>query len=245
MDSAASRANQALRSIWARRIASGSWPAAIPKLWPLQYVEMEPGRIVFVGINPSHKECNTAKLRIGRDFECELNSTERLAEVLEYERAVLGLTGKTLHPYFKEFSKFSPDGTWNHLDILAVRCTNQSTVRHALQLEPEKPAANEFVREQLDVFQSLLSEIAPAAVVVVNALASSLFIRQFGITAGPSASNGGPLDEEAGHNWGTFGGRRVPLFFSGMLTGQRALDGHSRERLIWHVRRALSRISTN
>lgn len=49
------------------------------------------------------------------------------------------------------------------------------------------------------------------------------------------------INIQTGFYWSTMNGRRVPFFFfSGMLTGQRAINNHSLERLIWHVRRALT-----
>jgi len=37
--------------------------------------------------------------------------------------------------------------------------------------------------------------------------------------------------------------KNVPIFFTSMLTGQRALDNGSFERLIWHINFVLGKIS--
>ncbi len=62
----------------------------------------------------------------------------------------------------------------------------------------------------------------------------------------PPASCGNMLgdelawDEDAGFHHRRSVARATPWFFSGILTGQRALDNHSFKRLRWHVRRALA-----
>lgn len=46
-------------------------------------------------------------------------------------------------------------------------------------------------------------------------------------------------DLESGYHNLVLGSLKIPLFFSGMLTGQRALDNGSFERLKWHIKKAV------
>lgn len=45
-------------------------------------------------------------------------------------------------------------------------------------------------------------------------------------------------DEELG----TYTYKNNPFFFSSMLTGQRALDNGSFERLVWHIKKVKSKL---
>lgn len=47
------------------------------------------------------------------------------------------------------------------------------------------------------------------------------------------------LDEDLGCQYFEFDGERIPIFFSGNLTGQRALDKGSRQRLKWQIDKIL------
>src|SRR3989338_1375799 len=47
------------------------------------------------------------------------------------------------------------------------------------------------------------------------------------------------FDDERGFHWLKLDGTRVPIFFSSMLSGQRALDTGSYERLVWHIKQAV------
>jgi hypothetical protein len=146
----------------------------------------------------------------------------------------MGLHGGRLHPYFRQFYRFHPTGEWNHIDLFAIRHTSQSEVVAALRLNEDASFSSWFVGEQIELALSLMAELRPPAVVVVNALGSSI-VKRYLRKQNPDFA----MDDETGFYWSTINGRRAPFFFSGMLTGQRAIDNHSLERLIWHVRRAL------
>lgn len=52
------------------------------------------------------------------------------------------------------------------------------------------------------------------------------------------SQNGVPttaFDPQVGHNYYDIDGNAIPIFFASMLTGQRALDNYSFERLQWHL----------
>jgi hypothetical protein len=88
-----------------------------------------------------------------------------------------------------------------------------------------------FGQKQLEISLRMIEEAKPICIVVANALASDIYLKNRNPRFMPSR----------GCYEADIDGRSVPLFFSSMLTGQRALDRHSRKRLVWHVGRELDK----
>jgi len=226
--------NRKLREIWRVHLADNTWPALIPKLWPLQYHPMQPGKLLFVGLNPSHNQRDNNLLSIQVGQGTDPLSDDHALVVARRDEESMGLHGGRLHPYFRQFARFDPTGTWNHIDLFAIRHTNQSEAVAALRLDEDTGFSSPFVREQIELAFSLIAELRPPTVIVVNAFGSTI-VKRYLKKQNPNFA----MDDVTGIYWSKINGRRVPFFFSGMLTGQRAIDNHSLERLIWHVRRAL------
>lgn len=74
---------------------------------------------------------------------------------------------------------------------------------------------------------------SPRAIVLVNALASHL------IRTG-RALGALDYDEEMGAAMYKIGEKRVPVFYSGMLSGAHAIDNGFFDRLIWHIKYVLN-----
>lgn len=225
MISATNLANERLRDLWVEERKRSGDDAL--NLFPLQYPELRTGELVFVGMNPSHEASNEPVLRVTHAEN--LRDAGRIARVIDLELHALGRKEVDPVPYFRPLREFAP--SWEHLDLFAVRDSSQ---RRALGLLQPDGVLTAFADAQLRVFEELLPALEPKVVVFINAAASAIFR---GRVNGRST-----FDEESGHHRVQLGGRPVPVFFSGMLTGQRALDVHSRERLIWHVRRTLTRL---
>jgi len=68
----------------------------------------------------------------------------------------------------------------------------------------------------------------PEVIVVANAKASKIFKQEY------------KMDDKMNKSTGFYFKGEIPIFFSGMLSGRRALDIHSRERLIWHIKKSIS-----
>lgn len=233
MENVISEANRKIIEIWRSHISSNLWPESLPKLWPLQYHPMEPGKLLFVGLNPSHNQNDNDLFSIKIEYGAEPLSDLQAAVVLKRDEESMGLHGGKLHKYFSLFSQFDPE--WNHIDLFAIRHTNQEDMVSALRLNEDIELSSSFVREQIELTFALMEALRPPVVVVVNAFGSKI-VKRYLTKQNPKFA----LDDETGFYWSTLNGRRVPFFFSGMLTGRRPLDTHSRERLIWHVRRAIS-----
>lgn len=128
-------------------------------------------------------------------------------------------------PYFKPFSKFT--NNWEHLDLFFIREKDQNKLKDYINFkEKEGIKLNDFGEKQLELSLSLIERIKPKVIVVNNALASRIIKDrlnlEFNKTGGYHLLNG------------------IPIFFSGMLSGQRALDIGSLDRLVWHVQKVIN-----
>lgn len=79
---------------------------------------------------------------------------------------------------------------------------------------------------------------SPRAIAVVNALASHQI--RTGCALGAL-----DYDEGLGVAMYKIGEKRVPVFYSGMLSGAHAVDNGSFDRLVWHIKYVLNMQSEN
>lgn len=138
------------------------------------------------------------------------------------------------HPYFKAFKRMAVEvqHSWSHFDMLFQRETEQKAVDRLLKM----PHGTEFVWEQLQVARRVLDAARPAVIIVCNTKA-----REFlGLDKHADQNVWLGIDFTWDEELGTYRYQGIPTFFSGMLSGQRALDTGSHRRLTWHVKRALA-----
>lgn len=175
--------------------------------------------ILFVGLNPSFPEG-----AISDSHFYDLNQSGN-------------------YSYFKKFEILSTeaDVTWSHFDLLGIRETSQSKVLSLLKSE----LGFEFIWKNLQLSKEILEVSEPLVIIVANTAARTFL--------------GKDIEENGTNEWlgyqftfdenlGTYriNDKRsklngTPVFFTSMLTGQRALDNGSFERLIWHVKKAIGR----
>ena len=157
-------------------------------------------------------------------------------------------------PYFKSFvlieqelrKSYNWKGKWTHLDVFAFRETNQKYIETEL-LRKDNKEGIAFLFEQLMVAKERILHIKPKVIVVSNALVRMFMGKQ-------------RFEDEHGKEYGVWMGFRFEfdheigtdviveptelkgthVFFTSMLSGQRALDNGSKERLVWHVARVLN-----
>ena len=151
----------------------------------------------------------------------------------------------TKHSYFVKFPTLAPEGLpWTHIDLLFVRQTSQSAMK-AMWENPKSPAEKKFLRDQLELSKCMIEMARPRIIVVCNTLARDMMKKDEEETQQQKKD-----DEEEIFDFpfafdddiGTYkigehpklGG--VPVFFTSMLTGQRALDNGSFKRLEWHIK---------
>ncbi len=181
-------------------------------------------------MNPSHEVGSEAFLRVAS--AADLLDSERVARVVRLEEDALGRRASDPAAYYRPLKEFRSE--WEHVDLFAVRDASQ---RSALDLLQPDGVLTELAEAQLAIFDDVLVALRPKVVVVINAMASAIFKKRAGTRCA--------LNEQHGEHNVSLGAIPVPVFFSGMLTGRRALDVHSRERLVWHVRAAHRRSNSD
>jgi hypothetical protein len=209
---------------------------------PLQYPKLDVGGIVFVGFNPSFSQKGWANvLKKARakgdapkgdgeylikafDADCSDASLKNVAKLEELAHDHLDFFK------FHRLASAKLEPHWTHLDLFAWRHTNQSEAKHLLV--DEETANKPFAKAQLEVFDALLKLAKPRAVVITNATASRVYLAHRKIKETFNASKGHYLDTIDGVG-------PVPVLPAGMLTGQRALDVYSRQRLLWQLGQVL------
>lgn len=172
--------------------------------------------LLLVGINPSFDE----------SFEGPCASVVRDSDNGGYQ-----------HPYFVKPKKLNEDigiGRFSNVDMFSVRTRHQ----YVVQAIVNDRDLREFVEEQLGLFRKIVNGASPRAIVVINALASNL------IRTG-RALGALDYDDVLGVDLYKIGDKRVPVFYSGMLSGAYAVDNGSFDRLIWHIKYVLNMQSEN
>ncbi|MCR9171578.1 MAG: hypothetical protein NXI10_03740 [bacterium] len=185
--------------------------------------------VLFMGINPSYS-----------------NEDETIRSTYCKEQALQ-------HPYFKPFSEiekeilkqYNKKFSWTHMDTLVFRETQQSYIRDTLFKSAD---GVQFVYQQLMISKDLLEYYNPKVLVVSNTMAKELLGKnrgenkdtgeEYGVWMGLNFE----FDKELGTHRIVNSGKLddTIVFFTSMLSGQRALDLGSRERLVWHIHKALT-----
>ncbi len=185
-----------------------------------QFDEIETPDIVFMGINPSYS---------GVVDDSKTYSVKNLKPA-----------------YLKPFAniqtevsmKLGRDVTWTHLDCFVFRETAQSIITDDLFKDIE---GRQFLKDQLELSKRLLEHYHPKVIVVSNALARQLIRKETMIPEFEDFGYSIEFLDEIGTDMIIEDGvlNRTSVFFTSMLSGQRALDIGSRERLIWHIAEVL------
>ncbi|QHI38951.1 hypothetical protein IMCC3317_43510 [Kordia antarctica] len=177
--------------------------------------------ILFIGINPSFKK--------GSDTKSHFFSMDQTENNLE---------GK-IHPYFKKFVDISNKLSikWSHLDFFFFRETKQRFVDELLKDNISK----DFLDKQLQISREIILSAKPKIIVVSNT-AARYFMKQnkHKISTNFEFEFNPELGTEIIINNSELEG--TPVFFTSMLTGQRAIDNGSYNRLIWHLDFVLKQI---
>jgi len=201
-------------------------------LAPLLYGDFNTNCILFIGLNPSFSLNGFKKITRGTEFEgidvksyfSFVNVRKHMNEIIKIEQLA-----RQKYPYFNQIKAISDflELPWEHLDLFQERLTNQSKFVHKYLKRGELlPLAN----DQFKLAWNTISVLKPCIIVVINACASKI-IRD-------KSKKELQYHQSQGFHTIELDDRTVPIFFSGMLSGQRALDIGSYERLKWHIRLA-------
>ena len=149
------------------------------------------------------------------------------------------------HPYFRRISNVTEVSNrsmhttfpFAHHDIFFVRHTSQKFV------EEMKDSMENFFDIQINITKQIIVEAEPKIIVVANAGASKIFQHEICKSWKPGLPQ---FDEELGVDFLEVEANgksiRAPVLFTGMLSGQRALDDGSYYSLIWHITHILRNI---
>jgi len=203
-------------------------------LMPFFYSELKSNSIVFVGLNPSFSEqgikrflANTGYQELDiKKFYAHPNSGEFKQEVsVQIEQIA-----QDKYPYFKKFKDISnsTDQLWEHVDLFFIRETSQKNMKK--KIFEQGTTLNKFGREQLNLSKSIIETAEPKIIVVANALAGQIFKKEFK----------SKFNESKGCHYVNLNNKNIPVFLCSMLTGQRALDNFSYERLKWHINKIIT-----
>jgi len=205
------------------------------KFIPLYFDKFEKDKLLYIGLNPSFSVSSMKNFLVesGKFSKSKQAITENDVKAyfswdkpnkdkgrkLSFE---LDAWSKKNYPYFTQIKHISSemDLKWQSVDMFQYRKTIQKDFKAFLTQNPK------FKDAQLDLFGGLLSKLRPKLILVANASASELFKNKFN----------SEFDESLGCYFTDLEGYKVPTFLSSMLTGQRALDIHSRKRLVWHMK---------
>jgi len=178
--------------------------------------------ILFVGCNPSF----------------------RLGTVIEEDNKAIefySLNDDQKDRYFDKFKRiatYCDNSKWSHIDLIFMRETKQELVADITYTNVD------FIKRQLEIAFEIISKSNPRVLVVTDSLSSEFFGKKKAIKhdkfekiwKGFDLDFDLNFDVEIGAYWVEINGKRTPIVFSGMLSGQRAMDIGSYERLMWQIK---------
>lgn len=217
-----------------------------PDLLPMLYSKFEKNSVLFIGVNPSFnitelnkivKKCTKKKINIkekvlknNKEIDCDF--------LIKLEKWC-----NEDHPYFYKFKKLAEElnFTYQHVDLFYFKETSQKKFKEMIReknkrgdgKKKQKFELNDFGKEQLKLTKEIIEEINPKLIVVCNAFASDI------IDDSDLFSIDKSHFEKYGYDFLKMKNEKIPIVFSSMLTGQRALDNHSFRRLKWIMRKII------
>lgn len=88
-------------------------------------------------------------------------------------------------------------------------------------------------KKSVDKFLCVIKEISPRIILCANAGAAHIIKEYYEKII--------KFDENSGIDYIYIDGKKTPILFSSMLTGQRALDKYSFQRLVWFIGKILKK----
>lgn len=175
--------------------------------------------VLFIGLNPS------------------FNNKGAENENLEYSN----INTSKPHPYFKKIQSIGVENISHH-DLLYFRETSAKKIDNLLKNE----TGVGFIWEQLLLSKEIIEEAKPLIIVVANTTARLFLGKEKNIKKNINIwlDYDFEFDNELGTHRIITKGKLfdTPVFFTSMLSGQRAMDNGSFERLQWHINFVLSKL---
>ena len=255
--------NSAYRDLW-KEYRKKSGLESVRKYldrWPIQYdtnIKSQP--LLFVGFNPSYDDDNKP-LQLSEDEV--LDDSLEIKKAIEDERTAQrgkAEDKKERYSYYSVFPEICEaiklgKEDWNHIDLMPFRHRTQGDLIGDFQMDTDIPewfkgedSKKELIRECVSIFLGYIEYLKPKVIVVVNGFVSKMIIQHTGSYYLNHFKNTNINNNEAKDVFSFYLSgspnkvrrflrikNEYPVLLSSMLTGQRALDLGSRERLIWSI----------
>ncbi len=227
--------NKELLKVWEENSVGDENEVYMPKF----YSNLLKNKLLFIGINPSFNSSkinNLFKLLTKNQYNAneyfKWTNRENFSTKLSND---LDDKIRKDYPYFKRFREIAEytQIEWEHIDLFHNRLTKQNKLKEIIFTNKRTRELNKFGKDQIKIFKKIIAHISPQLIVVANALASNIFENEFKVA----------FKNDAGYHVIQINKKTVPLFFSSMLTGGRALDNYSYKRLKWHIQKALKDVA--
>lgn len=203
---------------------------------PWLFTELNSDSILFIGSNPSfygnretHKKQIKERFKLNDDEVENFELFKYFERFNQYHKELFKewrsyLSDDRLMPYFARFDAIAkyidPNLEWEHIDLYYIRETNQNNLKVMRDKFPD------FFNRQLEFTLEVIEKLNPIILVIANGLASRIFKNRTKIQ----------FNNEIGTYEYLISNKKIPVFLSGMLSGQHALDLGSLERLQWHIK---------
>jgi hypothetical protein len=208
--------------------------------YPLIYPELKEKSILFVGINPSLRK--NKKLKRTDIPEWKLKHKEHKQRIEELKKGEINLKFHKKDIYYDIFKKIgcALHEEWDHIDLFFCRTENQAELKKIIYKKGGKKLIeelNSFGEVQLMESLRLIKKLKPSIIIVTNAFSSAIIKNN-------ELNNIIQIDDSKFEEEGfdrIKNESKTPIIFSGILSGQRALDKESRRRLVWQIGKALEK----
>jgi len=211
----------------------------LTKQWPILYGDFASNPLLFVGMNTSSSEIKSEEMKQTLVWE-DTDPTEEKKKIIQRQHLeVIGRDKYVPYQYFRPIIDIAETvgygEKWEHIDLFVAREKSQDILSNKLGIHRnDKFVKSEFGQKQVEIAFDIIKELKPVAIVVINASACNIIQNNQKF---PQISNKEFV--KYGYHHVILNNTKTPIFFSGMLSGQRAIDNGSKERLIWHIKMAL------
>lgn len=198
------------------------------KLFPLLYNKFKYNQLLFIGLNPSFK-AETMK-SLGTESGI-LTDEDDVEAIYRWNNSPIDLSKIDMiisldsyavlhHDYYKVLhkiaTKLKPQLEMQAIDLLVIRQTKQEEVEKYIKISKDKiKSIDPFFESQITITFELIQKIKPRIIVVINAFASKIIEMLW-------QSSISDFSHQTGYQYFKLSlEKKIPIFFSGMLTGHR------------------------
>lgn len=208
---------------------------------PSFFGEIKKKSILFVSLNPSFSDRTFNNFSVGTEYEGmnyhkfflwkpdRKDLEEYIKECIHFDVKIARNDNNHFFDRMKSLSE-SIDMDYEHIDLFLYRETSQKSFKNKILITCR---LNEFGRDQIEIAFDAIVYSNPVVIIVANAFGSDLIKNEW-----EGKLN---FDNEIGTYRVKINNKKIPIFFTSMLTGRRSLDKGSFKRLEWHVKNVLNK----